>query len=156
MAGEKRKTKWCASSWAVGSPSFHPSKPGKAMDLGLAASGWMMLYARGRSSPWSPAGTGCGGTTTVPTRKMWQWSAQVSPTDLLHFQGTKEEERQLPLVVRIIPPGLQSMCAVVCAHPISSFVFLWSGRELGDGQGYIFLNTIIEHKNKRNWSMSLF
>lgn len=98
MAGERRRTKWYASNWAVGSPLFHPPKPEKATDLGPAVSGWMMSFARGRRSPWSPAGTGSGGTMTVPTRKMWRWSARVSPTDLLrlHFQGTKAEERQTP------------------------------------------------------------
>lgn len=97
-AGEKRRTKWYASNWAVGSPSLYPSKPEKATDLVQAASGWMMWFAQGRRSPWSPASTGCGGIMTVPTRKMWQWCAQVSPSALL----------RCPLVVRVIPPGLQS------------------------------------------------
>lgn len=68
---EEMGTRWYASNWAVGSSSFYLLKPGEALALGLAASGWMTFIAQERSSPWSSASTGSGVTTTVTTRKMW-------------------------------------------------------------------------------------
>lgn len=84
MAGGKKRTRLYASNWAVGSPSLHPLKPGKDLALVLAASGWMTFVAQEMRSPWSSASTGSGGITTATTRKMWLWSAHVSPVDGVH------------------------------------------------------------------------
>ena len=51
----------------------------------------MMSIAKGKSSPWSSVSIGPGGIMTATTRKMWSYSAWVSPVDWVVPMGTGME-----------------------------------------------------------------